>query len=763
MNTMANNGQLSWADVFPFNQPYEHQREGITTAIDTARGGGYTIVEGACGTGKTLLSLTAGISLIRDPSTKFERVVAITNVKQQQQAFLDDLKIINEKARNEGSRIDPVSGLTLVGKGDVCSYRAGASWSYDDVYEYCSGLRERTRELIEAKDSGEYRSAQMLTSEAESSSNSQLSIGSTQSPYPEDPAIHDGKSYCPFYAQSQADSAAGDQQVTISDTVLTPDELVNEATQAGACPHSSMRSLIDDIEVVVGNYQHVFSPLTVKLFSHPLIDDSTFLIIDESHGLVTDLRDQFSYSINDWELSKAIDELDHIREWTRTGTTEGDLIEQLCRSGGFDPEYIDILYEFCSDLRDFVDDLIATRPPGEFTDTHPKRTSLRSPDVPEPDELTVWANEYYPEVFESAYELGTALEIAVGKVRKKVDRMEFEPEHIEDVTRVLTRWNQLGHTTYYRDLEVEVGSRGSMPTKGDSWELWIRNCLPTARLSNRLNDLGGGIIMSATLQPMDMYADLLGVNFLDVPTETQTYPLSFPESNRGSYAVDLPPFTYDNRGSVPDGVTNNSAGTDVRSQYAAAITEFCQTVPGNVLIATPSYSEANWVSTVLENSGINKDVYTDGSSSRSETNELREQFFSSDDSVLTTSLRGTLTEGVDYRGDRLHSVGVVGVPMLNPTTPRNKARLTAYEDEFGGAAFQYGFTIPAVWKVRQALGRVIRSEADVGVRVLFDGRYDPNSGSAVASVLPDALVEELTVGGVSEVMPQIERQFQNWL
>ena len=45
---------------------------------------------------------------------------------------------------------DPVSGLTLVGKADVCPYARENRGGIDreNVYERCEGLRERTRNLV---------------------------------------------------------------------------------------------------------------------------------------------------------------------------------------------------------------------------------------------------------------------------------------------------------------------------------------------------------------------------------------------------------------------------------------------------------------------------------------------------------------------------------------------------------------------------------------------------------------------------------------
>ncbi len=50
----------------------------------------------------------------------------------------------------------------------------------------------------------------------------------------------------------------------------------------------------------------------------------------------------------------------------------------------------------------------------------------------------------------------------------------------------------------------------------------------------------------------------------------------------------------------------------------------------------------------------------------------------------------------------------------------------AYEAEFGHG-WDYAIEIPTIRRVRQALGRVVRSPDDYGARVLLDARYASSS------------------------------------
>ena len=80
---------------------------------------------------------------------------------------------------------------------------------------------------------------------------------------------------------------------------------------------------------------------------------------------------------------------------------------------------------------------------------------------------------------------------------------------------------------------------------------------------------------------------------------------------------------------------------------------------------------------------------------------------------------------MSFDDDAARAVAVIGVgyPYLSE---RTKAIEAAYDRAYSNdtnAGWQYGVEIPTIRKTRQALGRVIRSPEDYGVRLLIDKRY----------------------------------------
>ena len=211
-----------WRPIFGHEEPYDEQVDGIETAVETARDSGFLALEGACGTGKTMLALTAGIHLVRDPDSSFERVVVLTSVKQQLRQFEADLETINANLPDDWRS---VSAMTLVGKADVCPYSLAGAGGIDEtnVYERCEALRERTRGLAEETTpdalAADARSQQVGLADSGSGGrntppNERAGSGATRkqsgatyleaaggpTPYPRETPEADSVEYCPFYA-----------------------------------------------------------------------------------------------------------------------------------------------------------------------------------------------------------------------------------------------------------------------------------------------------------------------------------------------------------------------------------------------------------------------------------------------------------------------------------------------------------------------------------------------------------------------------------
>ncbi|WP_049901524.1 ATP-dependent DNA helicase [Halococcus agarilyticus] len=803
----ASGADVDWRAFFGYDEPYANQADAIEAAIDAGEEGGYLVMEGACGTGKTMAALAAAGHLLRD-TDRYDNVVVATPVKQQRRQFIQDLRAINADLD------EPFSGLALVGKPALCPYERADAFDRG-VQDACEDLRETTAGLVAGDDGGEAwwdagRAAELVESariDADSwrTLDEGLSTAGVDAPYstgrpvaPESMTESDREQvFCPFEADWYAREKGS--PVSFADgehSVITTEELLTGAVPAGTCPHRAMGTLLEDADVVVGNYNHLFDPRTRGL-TDSVVDERTFVIVDEAHRVEGRVRDLLSDRIGSVSLRRARNDIAQLGSYARQSRENREAIATQLASWELSTDALDHTREFYNDAIDWLDRRVETYLDEEFDDLDraaergdlPDRLEipLRDPAVDEPDDFSEWAIEagYTEDFLESLHTVGAAVEDVLETV---------DPDRscvCGSIGRLMRNWWTRDHAAYFREVTLERTDR----EHSDEWRrhytaaLECYDCLPAADLRERFGDLGGGVLMSATLEPMDVFRECVGLDRLvtepaddpqipDVPdgvdlpspkggsgdgsegadTEDgaagddestsderseverpiteRTYDLTFPAENRASWIVDVPAFTARNRG-PPD------SGSDVRETYAYALREIAQS-PGNVLVCMPSYREAAWAAERLTAS-VEKPVLVDEPSSAETTEALKRDFFAGGGKVLVTSTRGTLTEGVDYDGAKLSACAVVGVPLVNVASPRIRAVRRAYGAAFGeDRAFEYALTVPAVRRARQAIGRVIRGPEEVGVRAFLDERYTPDAPRSVHEYLPAEEREEWT-------------------
>ncbi len=101
--------------------------------------------------------------------------------------------------------------------------------------------------------------------------------------------------------------------------------------------------------------------------------------------------------------------------------------------------------------------------------------------------------------------------------------------------------------------------------------------------------------------------------------------------------------------------------------------------------------------------------------------------------VLLGVAGGRLSEGIDYPDEELEAVVLVGIPYPRPTAKR--LALREFLDKTTGRGFEYTIEAPAQRVIRQAVGRMIRSENDRGIAILLDRRA-PKFASALPGLAP---------------------------
>lgn len=212
------------------------------------------------------------------------------------------------------------------------------------------------------------------------------------------------------------------------------------------------------------------------------------------------------------------------------------------------------------------------------------------------------------------------------------------------------------------------------------------------------------VFFSATLTPFNYHSNLL-------------------TKGKGKFLELESPFDPNNL----DIIINNRISTKYKSRTESvdyiieSIETLTNTHSGNYIVFFPSYQYMNMVLECIDNP--NYLIVTQKSKmSEDERNEIIELFNDTTKcKVGFFVMGGIFSEGLDFIGDSLNGVIIVGVGL--PLYCDENNLLKEYFDIEYQDGFEYAYTYPGFTKVVQAVGRVIRSETDRGVAILIDERF----------------------------------------
>jgi len=467
--------------------------------------------------------------------------------------------------------------------------------------------------------------------------------------------------FCAFardYASKLATTAVVPRLLD-EEAVVEPDLVFSAAAQAEVCPFEVSLDLAGRSQVVVGDYNYAFDPwVALSEFGPEGSLADTVLVIDEIHNLVERGRGYLSPEISSSEARAAA-------EAAARGTTAiEDELGRVARS----------LAEL---VEAEVDAALHELPPGD---------GAVEAALPEDD---LWR-------------LRTELDAAF------VDYLEHQREtksfRADDPFVAL----YFRFLRFLHGLMFEGGAFSHLAERrGDERLLRILCKDPSAHLGRTIGRTHATIGLSATLSPPEFYRDLLG----------------FESARTGNLSV-ANPFPAEHRRLVVDA----SVATTWRQRaayvprLAERLSEFADAVPGNLLVLFPSFQFLTDVAAHVA-PGSKRLLVQQRSDSERDREALLEALRGAvlGDVLLFAVAGGVFAEGVDYPGDVLRAVAVVGPCLPVPTLDRRLLQLY-YEERFE-RGFEYAFVVPGLTRVVQAAGRLIRSAEDSGVIALFDRRF----------------------------------------
>jgi len=684
---------------FPYEEPYPNQREAMDRIANALAREQDVLFEGAPGTGKTLSALVPALAHAREHD---RTVVITTNVHQQMRQFVADARAI--------TREEPIRAVVFRGKSSMCHI--------DVDFRECQTLRDATRDLVETEgEIAELREQEgalldrMQEGDDGAAEAREAVVDELEALEAEAEELQDG-AVCDHYRANLTRDTDPFFQWLFED-VRTPDDVYEFAHEQGLCGYELLKEGVEGVDLVVCNYHHLLDPTIREQFFRWLGREPSEVItvFDEAHNVEDAAREHASRTLTENTLQSALTELDETDD-SRAAAARN------------------VLDAFLAALREVRDEQLG---PGERDRVDDNWRDLSIDNDDRRDDLTLAFLSAYEgrgidSEVELALQLGRTLDEEYDRAYREGETTSRKECRLLEAARFVNAWMEEGTDLGQHPMAAVRRDAGTGEVYGRA-ELYT--AIPREVTEDLFDEVYASVLMSATLRPFDVTEDVLG---LDGPA-TLAYELAYPEQRRRTFAVEAPPLFKRERDDP-----------ETQSTVAATLSDAVRFTPGNTLAFFPSYAEAERYHERLGRERLGGATrFLDEPGVRAE--DLRSAFVDEEDAVLCTSLWGTLTEGVSFDGDDARTVVVVGVPYPH-LSDRMEAVQNAYDRIYAdrsGAGWRYAVEIPTIRKTRQALGRVIRSPDDFGVRILLDKRYTAASA-------------EMGKYGVRESFPGAERE-----
>jgi len=441
---------------------------------------------------------------------------------------------------------------------------------------------------------------------------------------------------------------------------VTFEDVVATAHEFEVCPYEIALALAQYAQVIICDYNYVFNPgIRSKFFAQTdTLMDRAIIIVDEAHNLPSRILQSLSKTISTGNIKYIAQEIRTLHY------AEGaNLLEEIAAA---------------------IEKISQHIPIGQKLKI--QKTSLQTC----LDQVRPYEN-----LMEELMELDKAL-----LTDKKNERLI----NVAKIIEFLSLWEE--------ELPSHLRVLTKEEAKGDTRTKISIKSLDPQEITKPVIDLCYSVLlMSATLTPPKMYADLLGFSTSPRNFSIQEYPSPFNKENRRIFLI-------------PDHTTTYKQRTvEEFKRIAETCHNITKEIPGNSIIFFPSYHLMNQINNHFIPLSQKEVIEEQQTSSKKIKEDIISYFKKCQivGSTLTAVVGGSFSEGIDLPGDLIKCVIVVGIPFAIPDLETKEQ--IAYYDELFSKGMEYGYIIPAMNKVIQSAGRCIRSEKDKGIIAFIDSRY----------------------------------------
>ncbi len=479
------------------------------------------------------------------------------------------------------------------------------------------------------------------------------------------------KGECPYYKRS--DQQAYDYlqlQQQIASRPYKSSEIMRVCKKKRICPYELIKSALSDVNVIALSYLYVFDPDIRTAFLKNLDTQlqKVILIVDEAHNLPETAIDIASSSLSLFAMHQA---------------------ELEAQKFGYSDEavFAQVLYEATEKRAENVHR--EERISSDFiTEIVKEKVGIPNP------------RSFFESILDSGAAVKKAL-LAEGKHPRS---------YIHAMSTFLLSWLDTTGDERFINLISRYFTRENAPTA----KLEIVALDPSKVTQPVFSSTYTNIIMSGTLQPLEAYAR---ITKLPENAIQHIAPSPFPKEHILSLVCLGVSTAMENR--TPE----------MYKTYVKRICEVAKHTPANSGVFAASFEVLNSLLNAGLEEALDKPLFSEHRGMSSKANEMLVANFKehalTGGAVFLGVQGGRTSEGVDFPGNQMNSVMVLGVPYAEPT-PRVKAQIEYYEKQFPRLGREYGYVLPAMKKASQAAGRPIRTLEDRGAIIFLDHRFSSN-------------------------------------
>ena len=704
---------IVYLDYFPYPSLRPYQDRMLDAVYDVVTHGdhGIVLIDAPTGTGKTSCICAA---LAARPG---KIVVAVRTVSQID-IYINEINRIWDKTRHKPEI------AYMVGKQKICPLEG--EFRGESVYAGCARLREWSRNYV--------------SSRIAKGSSSIYDPASDSMPE-EEPGY---RTFCPHYLKSREgfelngtvhfrrSGLSLDVVDSLKKSPLSPSQLTGACQ--GVCPYEIMSLYAKDSDIVIMNYSHLFSPDFQDVIFQWLEMDSekVTLIIDEAHNLGDAVRDMNSRILTMRMIDLAETEVEKFE-----GTLGQARLDESREKASWRREGIRVIRLLLPRLKRFL---------------HSKQERMTE------GEALLDADLFRSFLYDGLDDIDEALsnfsDVAVAVADLNLaegDRENLQGEIQPSLALVLLFLNDMERAekddSYQR--KITVSSSGGRKQA----RLEVNNIDPAANIRRITDNINATIMLSGTFSPLEAY---------------ELYLLG--EENRANKLCLPNPFPRENRLILGARKATTQLeireDADNREEISGHIRSIIECISGNVAVFFTSYPMMNAYREVCQSSCrlTGKRLCIEPRSAE-DVPQVLSQFFDlagRGGGVLTGVCGGKLAEGIDYKGEALNGVAVIGLPLAayNEIQKEINGYFTRKYGQSKGMLIAY--TLPAINRALQAAGRVIRAESERGVLLFCDRRFTELGVGEVGSYLPGWAREEIIEVDAGEGREMIQKKMAQW-